>query len=63
MSSGSGEEPRPPDEAAEDQSTNELGFRDVDEEGDYDESRGSQGGASRGGAQGDSPPDEREGDA
>jgi hypothetical protein len=34
---------RPPEEAAEDQSTNELGFRDVDEEGDYDESRGGQG--------------------
>ena len=52
----SGEEPqRPPDEAAEDQSTNELGFRDVDEEGDYDESGGSQGGS-----QGGAP--EREGD-
>jgi|1185.fasta_scaffold257381_2 hypothetical protein len=42
MSSGE-ESGRPPDEAAEDQSTNELGFRDVDEEGDYDESGGSQG--------------------
>ena len=51
-----GEEPRrPPDEAAEDQSTNELGFRDVDEEGDYDESRGGQGGSP-------SAPPEREGD-
>jgi hypothetical protein len=41
--SGGDEPRRPPDEAAEDQSTNELGFRDVDEEGDYDESRGGQG--------------------
>jgi hypothetical protein len=42
---GSGEErgDRPPDEAAEDQSTNELGFRDVDEEADHDESPGAQG--------------------
>jgi hypothetical protein len=51
-----GEEPRrPPDEAAEDQSTNELGFRDVDEEGDYDESPGGQGGSG-------SPAPERDGD-
>jgi hypothetical protein len=41
-----GEDPRPdrpPEEAAEDQSTNELGYRDVDEEGTYDESGGEQG--------------------
>ena len=60
MSSGE-ERQRPPEEAAEDQSTNELGFRDVDEEGDYDESRGSQGGSQRGSTSG-SPPPEREGD-
>jgi hypothetical protein len=60
----SGEEPqRPPDEAAEDQSTNELGFRDVDEEGDYDESRGSQGGGSSGESGAGSAPAEGEGDA
>jgi hypothetical protein len=34
---------RAPEEAAEDQSTNELGFRDVDEEGEHDESPGRQG--------------------
>jgi hypothetical protein len=33
---------RPPDERAEDQSTNEIGFRDVDEEADHDETRGAQ---------------------
>jgi hypothetical protein len=44
---------RPPDEAAEDQSTNELGFRDVDEEADHDESPGRQGsGASPGSGSG-----------
>ena len=32
-----------PDEEAEDQSSNEIGFRDVDEEQDYDESGGPQG--------------------
>ena len=42
--SGEGEKPdRPPEEAAEDQSTNELGFRDVDEESDHDENPGAQG--------------------
>jgi hypothetical protein len=41
---GPGEKPdRPPEEAAEDQATNELGFRDVDEESDHDESPGEQG--------------------
>ena len=40
---------------------NEIGYRNVDEEGDYDESRGSQGG-SEGGSTGGSPPPEREGD-
>jgi hypothetical protein len=53
--SGSGEgerRDRPAEEqAAEDQSTNELGFRDVDEEADHDESPGGQG-------SGPSPPDE-----
>ena len=48
MSAGSGKgegekADRPPEEAAEDQATNELGFRDVDEESDHDESAGSQG--------------------
>jgi hypothetical protein len=43
MSSGEERADRPPEEAAEDQSTNELGFRDVDEEGDYDEAPGGQG--------------------
>jgi hypothetical protein len=40
----SGEEPRerPPEDAAEDQSTNEIGFRDVDEEADHDETPGPQ---------------------
>jgi hypothetical protein len=33
---------RPPDEEAEDQSTNEIGFRDVDEEADHDETAGAQ---------------------
>ena len=33
---------RPPEEQAEDQSTNEIGFRDVDEEGDHDEAPGAQ---------------------
>ena len=33
---------RPPDEEAEDQSTNEIGFRDVDEEEDHDEAAGAQ---------------------
>ena len=49
MSSGE-ETDRPPEEAAEDQSTNELGFRNVDEEGDHDESGGEQG--SSGGSSG-----------
>jgi hypothetical protein len=49
VSAGSGSEERggrPADEqeqAAEDQSTNEIGFRDVDEEADHDESPGGQG--------------------
>jgi hypothetical protein len=46
VSAGAGEgekADRPPEEAAEDQATNELGFRDVDEESDHDESPGSQG--------------------
>ena len=47
MSAGSGSEERgdrPAEEqAAEDQATNELGFRDVDEEADHDESPGGQG--------------------
>ena len=46
MSAGSGSEERgdrPPEEQAEDQSTNEIGFRDVDEESDHDESPGGQG--------------------
>ena len=46
MSAGSGEgekADRPPEEAAEDQATNELGFRDVDEESDHDEAPGGQG--------------------
>ena len=46
MSGGPGEgakPDRPPEEAAEDQATNELGFRDVDEEGDHDEAPGGQG--------------------
>jgi hypothetical protein len=34
---------RPAEEQAEDQSTNEIGFRDVDEEADHDESPGGQG--------------------
>jgi hypothetical protein len=33
---------RPPDEQAEDQSTNEIGFRDVDEDADHDEAAGAQ---------------------
>jgi hypothetical protein len=33
---------RPPGEEAEDQSTNEIGFRDVDEEADHDEAAGAQ---------------------
>jgi hypothetical protein len=33
---------RPPDDEAEDQSSNEIGFRDVDEEADHDESGGAQ---------------------
>jgi hypothetical protein len=33
---------RPPDEQAEDQSTNEIGFRDVDEDADHDEAGGAQ---------------------
>ena len=42
--SGEGEKAdRPPEEAAEDQPTNELGFRDVDEESDHDENPGGQG--------------------
>jgi len=36
------ESQRPPDEEAEDQSTNEIGFRDVDEEADHDEAAGAQ---------------------
>jgi hypothetical protein len=43
MSSGEERRERPPDDAAEDQSTNEIGFRDVDEEGDHDETPGPQG--------------------
>jgi hypothetical protein len=42
-SSGEHRGDRPPDEAAEDQSTNEIGFRDVDEEAEHDESAGGQG--------------------
>jgi hypothetical protein len=33
---------RTPEDQAEDQSTNEIGFRDVDEEADHDESGGDQ---------------------
>jgi hypothetical protein len=33
---------RPPDEQAEDQSTNEIGFRDVAEDADHDEAGGAQ---------------------
>jgi hypothetical protein len=54
VSAGSGPEERgdrPAEEQAEDQSTNEIGFRDVDEESDHDESPGGQG-------SGASPPDE-----
>jgi hypothetical protein len=41
---GEGQGDRPAEEqAAEDQSTNEIGFRDVDEESDHDESPGGQG--------------------
>jgi len=47
VSAGSGESERggrrPEEQAAEDQSTNEIGFRDVDEEADHDESPGGQG--------------------
>jgi hypothetical protein len=45
VSAGSeGQGDRPAEEqAAEDQSTNEIGFRDVDEESDHDESPGGQG--------------------
>jgi hypothetical protein len=46
VSGGSGSEERgdrPAEEQAEDQSTNEIGFRDVDEEADHDESPGGQG--------------------
>jgi hypothetical protein len=46
VSAGSGSEERgdrPAEEQAEDQSTNEIGFRDVDEEADHDESPGGQG--------------------
>jgi hypothetical protein len=53
VSAGSGSEERgdrPAEEQAEDQSTNEIGFRDVDEESDHDESPGGQG-------SGASPPD------
>jgi hypothetical protein len=32
---------RPPEEQAEDQSTNEIGFRNVDEEADHDEAPGA----------------------
>ena len=39
---------RPPDKRAEDQSTNEIGFRDVDEEADHDESGGAQADSERG---------------
>jgi hypothetical protein len=56
MSAGEERGGRPPEEAAEDQSTNELGFRDVDEEGDYDEAGGGQGAEP-------SEPTEREGGA
>jgi hypothetical protein len=52
MSSGEETSGRPPDEAAEDQSTNEIGFRDVDEEGEYDESGGEQ--SAPGGSSGES---------
>jgi len=34
---------RPPEEEAEDQATNEIGYRNVDEEGEYDERPGRQG--------------------
>jgi hypothetical protein len=34
---------RPEEKQAEDQSTNEIGFRDVDEEADHDESPGARG--------------------
>jgi hypothetical protein len=37
-----GETDRPPEERAEDQSTNEIGFRDVDEDADHDEAAGAQ---------------------
>jgi hypothetical protein len=33
---------RSPEDQAEDQSTNEIGFRDVDEEADHDEAAGAQ---------------------
>jgi hypothetical protein len=33
---------RPPEDQAEDQSTNEIGFRDVDEDEDHDEAAGAQ---------------------
>jgi hypothetical protein len=47
VSAGAGErDDRPAEEqAAEDQATNEIGFRDVDEESDHDESPGGQGSA------------------
>jgi hypothetical protein len=50
MSAGSGSEERgdrPAEEQAEDQSTNEIGFRDVDEEADHDEAPGEQGDSER----------------
>jgi hypothetical protein len=33
---------RPPEDQAEDQSTNEIGFPDVDEDEDHDEAAGAQ---------------------
>jgi hypothetical protein len=57
VSAGSeGQGDRPAEEqAAEDQSTNEIGFRDVDEESDHDESPGGQGsGPSPGSSEGSS---------
>jgi hypothetical protein len=42
------ESTRPPEEQAEDQSTNEIGFRDVDEDADHDEAEGAQPESERG---------------
>ena len=41
---------RPPDEEAEDQSDNAIGFRNVDEQGDYDEAGRQEGGRQEGDA-------------